>query len=82
MARSVRTGRESLDGPMPGVPQTPSKLRFHFPESAGGPGAGKVLAEGVTEGETEWDMWSCDPRRLHAYADRTTALPGKEVYGR
>ncbi len=31
-------------------------------------GAGKVLAEWVTEGETEWDMWSCDPRRYTSFA--------------
>ena len=45
-------------------------------------GAGKVLAEWVVEGGTEWDMWSCDPRRFTAYADQDhTNQKGMEVYG-
>ncbi len=34
-------------------------------------GAGKTLAEWVTEGEPEWDLWSLDPRRYTAYATKT-----------
>jgi dimethylglycine dehydrogenase len=40
-----------------------------------------VLAEWVTQGRTEWDMWSCDPRR---YTDTRTSLlraKGMETYG-
>ncbi|MBT8409492.1 MAG: dimethylglycine dehydrogenase, partial [Alphaproteobacteria bacterium] len=45
-------------------------------------GAGKVLAEWVTEGQTEWDCWSLDPRRFTAYADADHAIQkGIEVYG-
>ena len=34
-------------------------------------GAGKTLAEWVTEGEPEWDLWALDPRRYTAYATKT-----------
>ena len=48
-----------------------------------GDGAGKVLAEWVTEGETEWDMWSCDPRRYTSFAaDKDYCVAkGMEIYG-
>jgi dimethylglycine dehydrogenase len=51
-----------LIGPMPGVPNAFEACVFTFGIAQAG-GAGKVLAEWVTEGTTEWDMWSCDPRR-------------------
>ncbi len=35
--------------------------------------AGKAIAEWVTEGETEWDMASWDPRRFGTWADETYA---------
>ena len=45
-------------------------------------GAGKVLAEWVTEGATEWDMWSCDPRRFTGFEDPEYCVKkGMEVYG-
>ncbi len=70
-----------LLGPMPGVPNAFEACVFTFGIAQGG-GAGKVLAEWVTEGATEWDMWSCDPRRFTDYTDpeycRAKAL---EVYG-
>ncbi|MEM7189651.1 MAG: glycine cleavage T C-terminal barrel domain-containing protein, partial [Pseudomonadota bacterium] len=45
-------------------------------------GAGKVLAEWVTEGGTEWDMWSCDPRRFTGWCDQDYATQkGMEIYG-
>ncbi|MEL6736621.1 MAG: glycine cleavage T C-terminal barrel domain-containing protein, partial [Pseudomonadota bacterium] len=54
---------------------------FTFGICQGG-GAGKVLAEWVTEGETEWDMWSCDPRRFTDYCDQDYCnQKGMEVYG-
>ena len=70
-----------LIGPMPGVPNAFEACVFTFGICQAG-GAGKVLAEWVTEGETEWDMWSCDPRRYTAYADRDYCIAkAKEVYG-
>ena len=70
-----------LIGPMPGVPNAFEACVFTFGIAQAG-GAGKVLAEWVTEGETEWDMWSCDPRRFTAHADADYCLQkGMEVYG-
>ena len=34
-------------------------------------GAGKTLAEWVTEGEPEWDLWALDPRRYTGYATKS-----------
>jgi dimethylglycine dehydrogenase len=71
-----------LIGPMPGVPNAFEACVFTFGIAQAG-GAGKVLAEWVTEGQTEWDMWSCDPRRFTAFAaapDHAVAK-GMEIYG-
>ncbi len=38
-----------------------------------GGGLGKVLAEIIVDGESEWDSWVLDPRRFTAYADETYA---------
>src|SRR4029450_7939629 len=56
-----------LIGPMPGVLNAFEACVFTFGIAQAG-GAGKVLAEWVTEGRTEWDMWSCDPRRFPCFA--------------
>ena len=70
-----------LIGPMPGVPNAFEACVFTFGIAQGG-GAGKVLAEWVTEGGTEWDMWSCDPRRFTGYTDHDYCVAkGMEVYG-
>ena len=70
-----------LIGPMPGVPNAFEACVFTFGIAQAG-GAGKVLAEWVTQGGTEWDMWSCDPRRFTAYADPAYCVEkGMEVYG-
>ena len=70
-----------LVGPMPGVPNAFEACVFTFGVAQSG-GAGKVLAEWITEGETEWDMWSCDPRRFTAHADADYCIAkGMEVYG-
>jgi len=70
-----------LIGPMPGVPNAFEACVFTFGICQAG-GAGKVLAEWVTEGETEWDMWSCDPRRFTAFCDQDYCVAkGMEVYG-
>lgn len=70
-----------LIGPMPGVPNAFEACVFTFGIAQAG-GAGKVLAEWITEGQTEWDMWSCDPRRYTDYTDRDYCVAkGIEVYG-
>jgi dimethylglycine dehydrogenase len=71
-----------LIGPMPGVPNAFEACVFTFGIAQAG-GAGKVLAEWVTEGQTEWDMWSCDPRRFTAFASDPDycVAKGMEVYG-
>ncbi len=70
-----------LIGPMPGVPNAFEACVFTFGIAQAG-GAGKVLAEWVTAGATEWDMWSCDPRRFTAYTDANYCIEkGMEVYG-
>ncbi len=70
-----------LIGPMPGVPNAFEACVFTFGIAQGG-GAGKVLAEWITEGSTEWDMWSCDPRRFTDYCDQDHCnQKGMEVYG-
>ena len=67
---------------MPGVPNAFEACVFTFGIAQAG-GAGKVLAEWVTEGQTEWDMWSCDPRRFTAFAAEPdyAVAKGMEVYG-
>jgi len=70
-----------LIGPMPGVPNAFEACVFTFGIVQSG-GAGKILAEWITEGETEWDMWSCDPRRFTGFADQPYAhAKGMEIYG-
>jgi dimethylglycine dehydrogenase len=71
-----------LIGPMPGVPNAFEACVFTFGIAQAG-GAGKVLAEWVTEGRTEWDMWSCDPRRFTRFAasPEYAVAKGMEVYG-
>jgi dimethylglycine dehydrogenase len=71
-----------LIGPMPGVPNAFEACVFTFGIAQAG-GAGKVLAEWVTEGATEWDMWSCDPRRFTSFASAPdyAVAKGMEVYG-
>jgi dimethylglycine dehydrogenase len=70
-----------LIGPMPGVKNAFEACVFTFGIAQGG-GAGKVLAEWITEGQTEWDMWSVDPRRYTDYTDQDYCnQKGMEVYG-
>ncbi|HSO48834.1 MAG TPA: FAD-dependent oxidoreductase [Rhizobiaceae bacterium] len=70
-----------LIGPMPGVPNAFEACVFTFGICQAG-GAGKVLSEWVTRGETEWDMWSCDPRRFTSFCDQDYCVAkGMEVYG-
>lgn len=70
-----------LLGPMPGVPNAFEACVFTFGIAQAG-GAGKVLAEWITQGRTEWDMWSCDPRRYTDYTDSDYCIAkGIEIYG-
>ena len=70
-----------LIGPMPGVPNAFEACVFTFGICQAG-GAGKVLAEWITQGATEWDMWSCDPRRFTGFEDQDYCIAkGMEVYG-
>ncbi|WP_417206286.1 GcvT family protein [Antarctobacter sp.] len=70
-----------LIGPMPGVPDAFEACVFTFGITQAG-GAGKVLAEWVTEGQTEWDMWAVDPRRYTDYTDPQYCIDKAiEVYG-
>ncbi len=70
-----------LIGPMPGVPNAFEACVFTFGICQAG-GAGKVLAEWITQGATEWDMWSCDPRRFTGFEDQDYCVKkAMEVYG-
>ncbi|MBY6160574.1 FAD-dependent oxidoreductase [Mameliella alba] len=70
-----------LIGPMPGVKNAFEACVFTFGIAQGG-GAGKVLAEWIVDGQTEWDMWAVDPRRYTDYTDQDYCnLKGMEVYG-
>ena len=70
-----------LIGPMPGVKNAFEACVFTFGIAQGG-GAGKVLAEWIVDGQTEWDMWACDPRRYTDYTDHDYCVKkGMEVYG-
>jgi len=70
-----------LIGPMPGVRNAFEACVFTFGICQAG-GAGKVLAEWVTQGETGWDMWSCDPRRFTGFEDHDYCVAkAVEVYG-
>ncbi|WP_166418084.1 GcvT family protein [Cochlodiniinecator piscidefendens] len=70
-----------LIGPMPGVKNAYEACVFTFGIAQGG-GAGKVLAEWIVDGHTEWDMWAVDPRRYTDYTDQEYCVAkGMEVYG-
>lgn len=70
-----------LLGPMPGVKNAFEACVFTFGIAQGG-GAGKVLAEWIVDGATEWDMWAVDPRRYTDYTDHAYCVAkGMETYG-
>jgi len=70
-----------LIGPMPGVRNAFEIHTFTFGIAQGG-GAGKVLAEWIVDGHTEWDMWAVDPRRYTDYTDQDYCnQKGLETYG-
>ncbi len=71
-----------LIGPMPGVKNAFEACVFSFGIVQSG-GAGKVLSEWIMHGETEWDMWSVDPRRFTGYATKEyTRAKAVEFYQR
>ena len=44
-------------------------------------GAGKAMAEWITAGAPEWDLWSLDPRRYTEYANQAQhPCQGTELY--
>jgi len=68
-------------GPMPGVKNAFEGHSFTFGIAQGG-GAGKVLSEWIMHGQTELDMWACDPRRYTGFADHDyTLAKALETYG-
>ena len=68
-------------GPMPGVKNAFEGHSFTFGIAQGG-GAGKVLAEWIMHGETEWDMWATDPRRYTDFTDHDHChAKALETYG-
>ncbi|SFR36515.1 GcvT family protein [Litoreibacter janthinus] len=70
-----------LIGPMPGVKNAYEACVFTFGITQGG-GAGKVAAEWIIHGETEWDMWAVDPRRYTDYTDQDYChAKAVETYG-
>jgi len=70
-----------LVGPMPGVKNAFEACVFTFGITQGG-GAGKVAAEWIIDGKTEWDMWAIDPRRYTDYTDQDHCLSkALETYG-
>ena len=70
-----------LIGPMPGVVDAFEACVFTFGIAQAG-GAGKVLAEWIVDEATEWDMWSCDPRRFGNWVTQSYVnAKSMEVYG-
>ena len=69
-----------LIGPAPGLTNFYEACVFTFGICQAG-GAGKVIAEFITEGESELDLWMVDPRRFTDFATKTYAtLKAVEVY--
>lgn len=69
-----------LLGPMPGVPNAFEACTFTFGIVQAG-GAGKLLSEWITEGETETESWAVDPRRFTGHVTpEYTRAKAIEVY--
>jgi len=69
-----------LVGPAPGVENFWFAEGFSFGITAAG-GTGRYLAQLITEGEAEIDMWSLDPRRFGRWINREyTAKKNEECY--
>jgi len=61
-----------LVGRLPGRRNAYCMLGLRAGVGEGG-GLGKVLAEIIVDGQSEWDTWVLDPRRFTQYADETYA---------
>ena len=61
-----------LVGRLPGRRNAYCMLGLRAGVGEGG-GLGKVLAEIIVDGESEWDTWVLDPRRFTQYADESYA---------
>ncbi|HXH03334.1 MAG TPA: FAD-dependent oxidoreductase [Candidatus Competibacteraceae bacterium] len=69
-----------LIGPVPGVRNAYECCVFSFGITQAG-GAGKLLADWIVEGEPEWELWSCDPRRFTGHVTPAyTLAKAIEVY--
>jgi dimethylglycine dehydrogenase len=69
-----------LIGPAYGLDNFYLACAFSFGIVQGG-GAGKALAEWITGGEPEWDLWALDPRRYTAFANQSyVRAKAKELY--
>lgn len=69
-----------LIGPAPGLKGFYHCTAFTFGIVQAG-GAGKVIAEWVTHGQPEWDMWPLDSRRYLPHANhKFTLAKAKETY--
>lgn len=69
-----------LIGPIPGVPNAFCAIGLRAGIGEGG-GHGKILAELMVHGESEWDAWCLDPRRFTQYANTEhTCLKAIEDY--
>lgn len=69
-----------LVGPAPGVPNFWFAEGFSFGITAAG-GTGHYLAQMMTEGEAEIDMWALDPRRYGKWINREyTQAKNEECY--
>ncbi|WP_339951129.1 FAD-dependent oxidoreductase [uncultured Albimonas sp.] len=66
-----------LVGPAPGVPNFWFAEGFSFGITAAG-GTGHYLAQMMTQGEAEIDMWSLDPRRYGKWVNREYAAQKNE----
>jgi dimethylglycine dehydrogenase len=69
-----------LVGPIPGKTNAFACLGLRAGIGEGG-GHGKILAETIVHGESEWDAWFLDPRRFTQYANtRFTMVKAIEDY--
>lgn len=69
-----------LIGPSPGLENAFEACAFSFGITQAG-GAGKLLADWIVDGQPEWEIWSCDPRRFSAHATpEYTLAKAIEVY--
>ena len=71
-----------LVGPIPGLTNAYACLGLRAGIGEGG-GLGKILAELICHGESEWDAWYLDPRRFTSHANtELTRLKAIEDYRR